>query len=305
MTALEDKLNRYRQPSSENEQAKQERAERMVRQAVDKWSQDYANISIKHVPKGSYTNNTNVRQDSDVDIAVVRTDYHYFDVSALRPEDRHSGSGTSYPLEGLQFRNSLAQSLKSRFGANCDTTGSTAIELKENDGRVSADIVPSFEFRKYYYDAVGNISFHVGQKVYKTDGTTVFNYPDQQLINGRTKNLATGKRYKQLVRILKRAENDLVDAGKIEPLPSYFMECLMYRVPNAHFNHTGTTPLTDDLTAAIRFIWNATKEDGAAQNWLEPNEIKSLFGGSQKWTMADAHDLTLKVWQLFGLGSDS
>jgi len=302
MSALEDKLNQYRRPSSDAEQDKQERAERMVRQAVNKWAEDFDDIEFKYVPKGSYTNNTNVRQDSDVDIAVVRTDFYYFDSSDLGQDDQLSGSGVTYTLEGILLRNSLAQNLKSRFGADCDTTGSTAIELRENSGRVKADIVPAFMFRKYYYDALGNVSYHEGQKVFKTDGSSVVNYPDQQLLNGRTKNVATNSRYKQLVRILKRAENDLVELKKIEPLASYFMECLMYRVPNSCFNHGGDTPLSDDLLSAWAYIWKMTEEGGNAQHWLEPNEIKPLFGNGQKWTMAEAHNLMDEVWSLFDLG---
>lgn len=305
MTVLEDKLKRYRQPSSGSEKEKQERAERMVKQAVKSWAEAYNDIAIKYVPKGSYTNNTNVRQDSDVDIAVLRTDFYYFDSSALRPPDAMTGSGKTYTLEGVAFRNSLAQSIERRFGNACDTTGTTAIELHENSSRVSADIVPSFMFRKYYYDQLGNISYHEGQKVYKTDGTTVVNYPDQQLLNGRTKNVATGSRYKEMVRILKRAENDLVERGAIDPLPSYFMECLMYNVPNSTFNSTSATPLTDILTRAIVHLWSSTKPGGVAKGWYEPNEIKTLFGGGQKWSMDDAHTLALQTFGLFDLGESS
>ncbi|MBF4996656.1 nucleotidyltransferase [Nocardia sp. BSTN01] len=305
MTALEDKLGRYCQPSSDHEQAKQDRAERMVRNAVEIWKVDHEDVRISYVPKGSYANNTNVRQDSDVDIAVVRTDFYYFDTSELRESDKQTGSGQTFPLEGVAFRNSLAQSLKVRFGSDCDTTGSTAIELIENSGRVSADIVPSFDFRKYYYDVHGRIAYHSGQKVFKTDGTSVVNYPLQQLENGRAKNNATSRRYKKLVRILKRAENDLVAAGRIKELPSYFMECLMYRVPNDHFNHLSDTPLTDDLTSATAYIWSATQEGGDALGWLEPNEIKPLFGSGQKWTMAEANTLMLEVWRLFDLKAGS
>ncbi|WP_280200586.1 nucleotidyltransferase [Nocardia cyriacigeorgica] len=302
MTALEEKLGRYCLPSSDNEQDKQERAERMVRSAVDAWAVNQDDIRISYVAKGSYANNTNVRQDSDVDIAVVRTDCYYSDTSGMSSSDvPASGGGKVPPLTGIAFRNSLAQSLAARFGSGCDTTGSTAIELIENSGRVSADIVPSFDFRKYYYDAYGRVAYHSGQKVFKTDGTSVVNYPIQQLENGRAKNNTTGKRYKKLVRILKRAENDLVDAGRIKELPSYFMECLMYRVPNSSFNHQSTTPLTDDLIEAIDYIWVETLEDGAARNWKEPNEIKPLFGSGQKWTLDDAHDLAREVWYLFDL----
>lgn len=308
MTALEDKLRLYTKPSSDYEQDRQDRAERMVRQSVASWlanRSDLSSADIRYVVKGSYANNTNVRQDCDVDIAVLRTDFHYFDASDLRLEDRHSGSGVDYPLEGIAFRNNLATSLKSQFGANCDTTGKTAIELLENSGRVSADVVPSFMYRKYYYDALGSISYHEGQKVFRTDGTSIVNYPDQQLLNGRTKNVETSTRYKQLVRIFKRAENDLVAAGIIEALPSYFMECLMYRVPNGLMGSTSSTPLTDDLTRAIVHIWGETRPGYAGQHWLEPNEIKPLFGGGQPWTMADANKLALQVFSLFDLGENS
>jgi len=308
MTALEDKLRLYTKPSSDYEQDRQDRAERMVRQGVAIWldgRNDLASYDIRYVVKGSYANNTNVRQDSDVDIAVLRTDFHYFDASDVRPEDRHTGSGVDYPLEGIAFRNSLAASLKSQFGASSDTTGKTAIELLENSGRVSADVVPAFLFRKYYYDALGSISYHEGHKVFRTDGTSLINYPDQQLLNGRTKNVKTGTRYKQLVRIFKRAENDLVVADTIKALPSYFMECLMYRVPNYLMGSTSSTPLTDDLTRAVVHIWGETRPGYAGQHWLEPNEIKPLFGGGQPWTMADANTLAAHVFGLFDLGENS
>ncbi|WP_067899904.1 hypothetical protein [Nocardia vaccinii] len=305
MSALEEKLKRYCEPSSQNEQDMQDRAERMVRRAVGSWASYWGETNLKYVPKGSYANNTNVRQDSDVDIAVVRTAFWYIDDSALMPADKVMRSHRDYPFEGIEFRNDLAVFLKSEWGDGCDTTGTTAIELVENTGRVKADIVPSFKFCKYDYDADGRVVQHCGQKVFRTDGTSVVNYPDQQLENGRAKNVATGGRYKKLVRILKRAENELVKSGHLEALPSYFMECLMYRVPNDYFGHTGDSGLTDDLTAAIAYIWSATNPGAPAQGWKEPNEIKPLFGLGQKWAMDDAHNLMLHVFGLFDLGEEA
>lgn len=83
------------------------------------------------------------------------------------------------------------------------------------------------------------------------------------------------------------------------------MECLMYNVPDSYFGNIGSTPLTDDLRGSIAYIWDKTKDGGAAQNWFEPNEVKPLFAGFQKWTMEDAHNLALNVWSLFKLGEDS
>ncbi len=301
MTALEEKFGRYAKPSSEYEKDKQDRAERMVRGAVDKWASDEG-VTVWYMPKGSYANNTNVRLDSDVDISAIHGGFHYYDDSALSYNDKMSGSGVTITHFGeLSFRRSLGASLKSRFGDACDNTGKTAIELAENSGRVKADIVPSFEFYQYYYNSSGRVDYHKGHKVYRLDGTSVVNFPEQQLANGRAKNTATGGRYKKLVRILKRVENELVTAGKIEALPSYFMECLMYVVPNGRFGDTGTTPLVSDFTSAVAYIFSKVKQGESGAALYEPNGIKSLFSSSQPWTVDDARKLILAAWSYYEL----
>jgi hypothetical protein len=61
------------------------------------------------------------------------------------------------------------------------------------------------------------------------------------------KNNQTGYRYKHLVRILKRLENELVDHGLVGKLPSYLLECLVFNVPPDAFGYPN---YTDDLRAA-------------------------------------------------------
>ena len=108
--------------------------------------------------------------------------------------------------------------------------------------------------------------------------------------------------WKHIVRILKRSENDLVDSGQIEALPSYFMECLMYQVPDHYFFSASSAPLTDVLANALAYIWSATKPGGAANAWLEPNGIKPLFGQGQPWTIDQAHTLAMAVFGMYELG---
>ncbi|WP_328614567.1 hypothetical protein OHS18_42110 [Amycolatopsis sp. NBC_00355] len=301
MTALEEKFGRFRKPSSDYEKDKQDRAERMVRNAVDSWASEN-DIGVRYLPKGSYANNTNVRLDSDVDIAVIHQGFHYYDDGELLDSDKINGSGVSIKhFDGSSFRTSLGASLKSRFGAACDNTGKTAIELAENTGRVKADIVPSYEFWKYYYDSSWNVRHHVGNKVYRLDGSSVVNYPEQQLVNGREKNNKTGGRYKDAVRILKNVENELVAAGKIEALPSYFMECLMYIVPNDYFGDKGVTPLVTDFRNATAHIFSKVKAGETGAGLFEPNGIKPLFSASQPWTLVDASNLVLQAWSYYKL----
>jgi hypothetical protein len=298
---LEDKLSRYKDPSSTTEKDKQDRAERMVRGATKGWA-GFDEISLEYLVKGSYVNNTNVRSDSDVDIAVIHGGIYYYDDSALRPADKTTGGVTIPYYAGLDFRSEMEKPLKAKFGSDCDTTGRTAITITENSSRVSADVVPSFRHSTYYYDALGIIASYDGTITYRTDQSNVINYPEQQLANGRAKNTATSTRYKQMARILKRVENDLVAAGTIKALPSYFMECLVYQVPNDRFGSSSSTPLTDDLTKVIAYIWSETRPGEGGENWFEPNEIKPLFAASQPWTQAQAQALALATWTSLGLG---
>jgi hypothetical protein len=276
----------------------------MVRAAVNGWS-GVDGVMVDFLPKGSYKNNTNVRADSDVDIAVIHKGFRYFNDSALREDDKIVRQPiTCKRYEGAAFRAELERAMRAVYGGDCDTSGSTAIEIAENGGRVKADVVPSFIHRKYFYDAKGQVRYFEGTTTLRTSGEWVVNYPEQQYANGVAKNdhIRTGQRYKQMVRILKRVENDLVAAGYIDALPSYFMECLVYCAPDNLFNHQSSTPLTDDFTAIICYLWNQTKPGGPAANWYEPNGIKPLFGDGQKWSMSDAHQLAAQTWHHLGLG---
>lgn len=67
--SLEGTLAGWTGPSSDTEQDKQARTERMVREAIDA-HEAFRGYSFSVYAKGSYPNNTNVRADSDVDVAV-------------------------------------------------------------------------------------------------------------------------------------------------------------------------------------------------------------------------------------------
>jgi hypothetical protein len=93
---------------------------------------------------------------------------------------------------------------------------STAVKTR----RTSADAVPSYDYRRFVYRTDGSIGYHEGNKVITTSDADIINWPKQQYDNAVAKNKRTGTRYKQLVRILKNVENDLVEANTITELPS-------------------------------------------------------------------------------------
>ena len=68
-TDWEQTFRNWSKPSSDSECEKQENAERMIGDAICE-SNALQQRDIKIVPQGSYRNNTNVRQESDVDICI-------------------------------------------------------------------------------------------------------------------------------------------------------------------------------------------------------------------------------------------
>lgn len=293
MTTLEERLKSWTGPSSNTEQEKQERAERMVREAIGSHPA-ISGVTLRVFAKGSYKNNTNVRADSDVDIAVEFRDKFYWNShDGNRPSSVEPYTGAWTPE---QLRSELIAALKAKFPGDVDASGKTAIKVGHNTARVDTDVVPCFSYR--YYFASGN--YREGTRVFKVDGSTVDNYPVQQYENGVAKNNETGRSFKGAVRILKRLENVLVERSEIEPLPSYFMECLGYNVPNAILTRT---TWKSTMEGALTHIYNALEgPEPETGRWMEVNDIKYLFHPQQPWTRSDGRAFASCGWGYLGLG---
>lgn len=300
-TNLEELLRRYTKPSSDSEQERQDAAEHLVRDAV-KRSVALAGLgsNLEILPKGSYKNNTNVKLDSDVDIAVVSHEVFYPDYEQLSEADanRLKGGSPSSWIQPAQLRSELTRVLQAEAGSAYVHPGRVAIQVDAVKARrTSADAVPSYEYRRYVYRPDGSIGYHEGNVVFPTSGSRIINWPKQQYDNGVAKNQRSATRYKQLVRVMKNVENDLVDAGAIREQASYFVECLVYNVPDAVF---GNTTLTADTRNVITAIYNSTKTDAACEKWVEVNGLKWLFRSGQAWTRADANSFALAAWRYLG-----
>lgn len=295
MTALETKLAGWTGPSSTTEQDKQDRTERMIRDAISAHPA-FQTLSRKVYAKGSYANNTNVRSDSDVDVAVECTNAFYYDEAS-------PGLGASItPYSGewtpQKLRNELIAALRAKFGSHVDTSGSTAIQIHSSSARVEADVVPCFEYR-YYYSGTRWVE---GARVYKTDGTHVENYSALQLTKGRAKNTRTNLNYKKTVRVLKRLENAMVASGAHREVQSFFIESLAYNCPDSLFMASTWKATVEGVLAHIYNSLDGFEPANQNDRWLEVNETKFLFHASQKWSRKDARDFALAGWSYLDLG---
>lgn len=286
-------LSRWIQPSSTDEQIEQERAERMVTKAVSAYA-PLKSAKLNIYAKGSYPNNTNVRRDSDVDIAVECTVCQY--VEFMPGQEPTETSVSSYVGEWSpsHLRAELHRALNLAFGTPAVSAGKIALTVDAVAGsRPSIDVVPSFTY--ILYNDSQRMSHRQGAAVFPKDRSSyIRNWPNQQLVNGRLKNTQTGKRYKRFARALKNAENKLSAIGDIPALPSYFMECLVWNVDNLTLQQGSS--LSSGFRATLFELWDALDND-RTNDWTEPNDVKYLFRGGQKWTPAQAKALVLSTWQ--------
>ena len=284
-------LSTWTAPSSDTEKDKQDRAERMIRQAIDEHI-PFKACSLKVYAKGSYANNTNVRSDSDVDIAVECTDALYWE----EEEKGNRRQVSAGPYKGIwtpaKLRAELVLAMQKKFPNQVDTSGVTAIQINANTARVNADVVPCFSYR-YYME-----NYHRdGTKIFKTNGISIANYPLQQIRNGRDKNNRTNYNYKKCVRILKRIENAMAQESKFKELPSYFIECLAYNCPDYIFKRSTWTLMLREI---LSYIYHSLEDEPNIDRWLEVNECFYLFHTQQKWTRQDGRAFAHAAWNYCG-----
>jgi hypothetical protein len=294
----EETLSGWAKVPSQSSQEKCENAERMVRKAIAA-SETLGERTIEVFAQGSYRNRTNVRQESDVDICVRCMDPFFCDF-ALADGATESDAGL---VDGTyaygEFKNEVGDALISYFGKDGVTRGDKAFDIHENTYRVDADVVACFEHRRYMRDGSGNLSYLSGTEFRPDRGGQIINWPHQHYENGVAKNVATGKRFKAGVRMLKRLRNKMADEGIAQagPIASYLIECLVWNVPNEGFGH-------DTYVADMRYIlvhtFNATLSDDACKEWGEVNELKYLFCSGQPWSRQQAHAFLAAAWDYLG-----
>jgi hypothetical protein len=288
MAVSDDQVNRWAQAPSESES---ERCENAISQTMDTLRSHFGN-DVKFIRQGSHRNRTNIRIDSDVDLAVVHQNYHFPGLEFLSAVDRarHESEATpaSYPF--WQFKSDVQSVLANRFGADSVVRKNKCIFVKGNTNRVNADVVPAFLYQRYR--AYNNLEV-TGIAFSADKGGVINSFPEQHYANGVRKNDDTTRAYKAVVRILKHVRGELQDRKIITPdlMSSYFIECLVWNVPNPQFS--GTT-WRDDAKAVIKKVWNDMRDAKAANEYAEVSDLHYLLRGLRK--PAQAEEFMLRAW---------
>jgi hypothetical protein len=248
-----------------------------VKKALEAPDTKYVGRNFEVFLQGSYGNDTNIWAESDVDVVIRLDSIYYYDTTALTPQELAVFQGEfiagTYPY--ADYKNHVAAALEKKFGADAKP-GNRAIKIKANGARRSADVVVAAEFRRYYsaisplaqlaglgLGLSGPLQYERGICFFTPSGQVV-NYPKQHSANCTAKHQATNEWFKPMVRILKNMRSKLVENGAIaqESAPSYFLEGLLFNVPDNKFG----TSYSATFIAAINWILQADRNSFKCAN---------------------------------------
>ncbi len=248
--------------------------------------------------QGSYKNTTNIRGDSDVDV-VAQLNYPFeYELSDLPDYERRLFHQVYYDAAYFwrNFRGDVIVALRNYFGPSAvDDTGNKSLKVVGNSNRLPADVVACMQYRKYkHFRSLDDQSYVEGMVFYTMrEGRKVINFPKVHYQNGTVKNGRTASRYKPTIRVFKNARTYLVKQGIIskELAPSYFLECLLYNVPDGHFMFN----YQDTFCSVVSWLQKANMT-----NFLCQHEQFPLFGNTpEQWSSSDTQyflEMLVELW---------
>jgi hypothetical protein len=249
--------------------------------------------------QGSYRNNTNIYGNSDVDIVVQNDATFFSDVSDLDTYEtslyERAFSNATYTWS--DFKSEVIETLEDAFGKDKVEVGNKSIKI--DDGSYEADVVPCFEYRKYtsFGEDESDREYIPGIKFYTTnENTPVVNYPKEHYSKGASKNQNVNSRYKPTIRIFKNIKKRLIEKGMLEKeeAPSYFLENLLYNVPDDLFDNGEVDKRVENVLTWLE------ENKYALSSFTCQNEQVYLFGHSQdQWNQVDARKFineSINLW---------
>ncbi len=291
-----EQLDRLSRPASDTETEKLERAINQVKDAL--LSSSIANC-CEVFGKGSYHNNTNVRNNSDVDICVCFNYTYRFTIPRGSTLDNHGITLSDDEFSFDEFKQKIISLLENKFGRWNVEVKNKCIHIEENTYHSNIDVVPCWVFRNYndWYDPY---YYEEGTLIESSDGGELVNYPKQHYKNGCEKNKATNKRYKRVVRIVKNLNLKIKEQSWFpnSRITSFLIESLLYNVPNDYYTGSCYFDWNDILRDCILYLRRCININ-QYNNWTEVSGLIPLFG-DRKWDLGDVKSFLEELYSFLG-----
>jgi hypothetical protein len=207
-----------------------------IKNVLEASTTPYANKNFKVFLQGSYGNDTNIYAESDVDIVIRLDDCFQSDLTRLTDEEKaaYKSAFSDATYTHVDFKQEVLSTLTKQYGSAV-TAGDKAIAIDASGSRRKADVIVAIQFRRYFkFRSSSNSEYVEGICFWNGKGERIANYPQQHSANLTSKHQASSKWMKSMVRVLKNMRSRMVDDGLIKAgvAPSYYIEGLLYNVPN-------------------------------------------------------------------------
>lgn len=286
------------------DEARGKRAKQIITEAVH----DATSLAKKKIDvyvTGSYRNNTNIRADSDIDVAVVACDVIFYQLPG-------KGSPTKEDL-GIRdpeyafpaFRDEVGEALRAKLKKENVAEGDKAFKIFASGDRLKADVPVFFGYRLYTGGKNEDGSWHyhegIAMNPRSDPSKRIVNWPKQHVMCGEAKNTKTNGRFKRLVRIFKHLRADMAEQGNAEQksgagqVTSFFLECLISNAPNSAFDQDDGGWL-GDMREVLTYLGKATKPDADASAFTEVSGREQLFRAETGRTQAQAYAFVRAAW---------
>lgn len=239
-----------------------------IKSVLESSNSPYSDKEFSVFLQGSYGNDTNIYAESDVDIVIQLNSCFQYDMEFLSLQQQSlfmetCTGGVIYDLS--DFKRDVLSYLIKIYG-NVVIAGDKAIKIHGNGTRRDTDIIVSMDFRKYHkFESFYNQEYTEGICFYDSINRLIPNFPKIHSLNCTIKHQRTSGWFKPTVRIFKNLRNKLIQEGMIGvgDAPSYFLEGLLYNVPNVNFGGSNVNTIVNCIN------W-LCKSD--SQEWVCANE---------------------------------
>ncbi|ARN52297.1 TPA: nucleotidyltransferase domain-containing protein [Pseudomonas aeruginosa] len=260
-----------------------------IKSVLEASTTPYAGRNFKVFLQGSYGNDTNIYAESDVDIVIRLDDCFQSDLESLSDDEKsaYQKAFSDATYTHTDFKRDVLSVLEDQYGSAVKT-GDKAIAIDASGSRRKSDVIVATQFRRYFkFRSASDSKYVEGICFFNAAGERIANYPKQHSANLKAKHQASSKWLKPMARVFKNMRSRLVESGLIEAgiAPSYYIEGLLYNVPNEKF----TTSYQDCVVNILNWYW----QDAAKTDLVCANEQYYLLrdGYHTCWSQTDCDAL--------------
>ncbi len=268
-----------------------DRVQRQLRDALE------GEISVEFRYQGSVPLDIHIKGVSDIDMLVLRDDFHTYDpggAAALAGHYRNPIADT--PVSRMRRLRSRCETILTGAypAASVDISGAKSITLSGGSLRRKVDVVPSHWHDTVQYQLSGQEHERGVSILVKGENRTAKNLPFVHMKCINHKDIDTWGGIKKTIRLLKNLKNDSDYANLIQ-LSSYDIASLVWHFPVSSLQVIDSKELTLLAASRLHLTWCAANK-AAVMDLQTPDGTRKIIDSDAKFVGLQL--LSLEVDQL-------